>query len=127
MSGMLRPLAAAVIVLSTATQTHGQTEATCTAYREADAIFGANPAVRDSRLLLSILPDIDTAGRLSPRQRALGRAINALITSPSYRKAAERRRRAYVAAYKGPVSEDEHLMGQLLIADRKSCKDRFGD
>ncbi|MDE0694551.1 MAG: hypothetical protein OXH76_01800 [Boseongicola sp.] len=106
-------LIAASILLSTSTSVHGQSDATCAAYMEADAIFHESPGWH--RMVNSInLSDTFSI--------AITDTLGAPTEVDEFNLAAERQRRAYMRAYKGPVSDHAGVMYELLVRDRRACR-----
>ncbi|MDE2789186.1 MAG: hypothetical protein OXI81_02015 [Paracoccaceae bacterium] len=104
-------LIATSILLSSTTSVLGQSEATSAAYMDADAMFHESTAWRT---MASVINDPEMAPVVDPIGAPTGRK--------GFNAAAEKRRRAYLRAYEGPVSDHDGVMWKLLLRDRRGCR-----
>ncbi|MXX88586.1 MAG: hypothetical protein F4213_11960 [Boseongicola sp. SB0677_bin_26] len=109
-------LVAASILLSASASVHGQSDSTCAAYMEADAMIHASPGWH------KMVDSINFLDAHSIASRAILDTLGAPAEVGDFNSAAERQRRAYMRAYKGPVSDHAGVMYELLLRDRRACR-----
>lgn len=104
-------LIAISIVLSSSTFVHGQSDSTCAAYMEADAIFRESS---EWNTIANMISD--------PEWGPIVDAIGVPTENKGFNAVVEERRQAYLKAYRGPVSNHRGVMWELLRRDRKGCR-----
>ena len=120
---------AAILSLVAPSPLAAQSDATCIAYMEADAAYGASVREADAAYERAITDKIanrplsDEAAMIL-RLLGLPDALEAKDTQLA--EAADERERAYREAYEGPTSEIGSVMRKVITADRKRCRRRFG-
>ena len=113
----------AVFALTAPSQAHSQSAETCIAYMEADAIYHEAVRQHDEACRAQAAKHEDNDLRVGTVLLCLffdgprdGKPMNEIE---------DERRRAYRAAYRGPISDIETVMTKLIRLDRIRCRKRF--